>query len=521
MTSDGFLEVLTLLRGSIGVEFIYLNADSQAAWQRLSLRGVNVANKILSSKVEVSGKKMDLGENTSIKVVESAPSANDEKRVKFVQFHKDVPLFDVSGTLALASTNKPIKTKNTGFIVTDIEKDLPELTPAIDKETAIDILQDAAGCYQNFTSVISRNSRKAVLCWVLQLLCYDKTDSNSVTRPNALIDAMTGQILKRWDSLTKVDIDAVGGKVGKVEHHTISVYRDQAYNPEEVCFYKNSMVELMDAMSQPSYFMSTFTLRGFPCQAAKDAENFDVTRGYVSPMNDAFAHATVAVRMFLKLIGRAPHGRNGQSQVVRVKVHPGTCMDQAYWDGECVVLGDGCRYNNPMVSLDIVAHEIAHGFTEFTSTLAHDGESGALNEAFSDMAGETAEFFYHGHNDWRIGDGVRMNGRPLRYMDDPPRDGVSIDNFNKYKKGHTVHQSNGIYNKAFYLLTKTPGWDIYKAFKIYARANMLLWKSHESFQCAACDLLIAADDLNYGVNAVKNSLSAVGINTCTSCCRSC
>lgn len=70
------------------------------------------------------------------------------------------------------------------------------------------------------------------------------------------------------------------------------------------------------------------------------------------------------------------------------KAHVGQCRDQASWDGESILLGDGCRYFLPFTTADVVAHEIAHGFTEYTSGLIYRGESGGLNEAFSDMAGE-------------------------------------------------------------------------------------------------------------------------------------
>ena len=44
--------------------------------------------------------------------------------------------------------------------------------------------------------------------------------------------------------------------------------------------------------------------------------------------------------------------------------------------------------------LDIVAHELSHGVTEFTSGLIYQDESGALNEAFSDIMGVSAKFFF-------------------------------------------------------------------------------------------------------------------------------
>ncbi len=63
--------------------------------------------------------------------------------------------------------------------------------------------------------------------------------------------------------------------------------------------------------------------------------------------------------------------------------------------------------------LDVVGHELTHGVTEFTSGLIYENESGALNEAFSDMMGNTSEFYAERNNldpaaepDWRIGEDV-------------------------------------------------------------------------------------------------------------------
>ena len=66
-----------------------------------------------------------------------------------------------------------------------------------------------------------------------------------------------------------------------------------------------------------------------------------------------------------------------------------SCQPLAYWDGSYINFGDGvCDRMYPVTSADIVAHEIAHGFTQYTSGLVYSDESGAMNEAFSDMAGK-------------------------------------------------------------------------------------------------------------------------------------
>ncbi|XQF91796.1 M4 family metallopeptidase (plasmid) [Pseudoalteromonas espejiana] len=55
-------------------------------------------------------------------------------------------------------------------------------------------------------------------------------------------------------------------------------------------------------------------------------------------------------------------------------------------------------------------------------------KSGGLNEAFSDMAGEAAEFYMKGTNDWLVGKDIFKGNGALRYMNNPTQDGRSIDN---------------------------------------------------------------------------------------------
>ena len=55
--------------------------------------------------------------------------------------------------------------------------------------------------------------------------------------------------------------------------------------------------------------------------------------------------------------------------------------------------GDGVACKPLSGGLDVVGHELTHGVTEFTSGLIYENESGALNESFSDMMGNTMEFY--------------------------------------------------------------------------------------------------------------------------------
>jgi vibriolysin len=196
-----------------------------------------------------------------------------------------------------------------------------------------------------------------------------------------------------------------------------------------------------------------------------------------------------------------------------MRVHYSSNYENAFWDGSAMTFGDGQNTFYPLVSLDVSAHEVSHGFTEQNSGLIYNGKPGGLNEAFSDMAGEAAEFYMKGSNDWLVGKDIFKGNGALRYMNNPTQDGRSIDNQSNYYSGMDVHYSSGVYNKAFYNLATTPGWDTQKAFIVMARANQLYWSAGVGWDLAGNGVMDAACDLNYDPNDVKAALAAVGVNS--------
>src|SRR3546814_12024257 len=87
-----------------------------------------------------------------------------------------------------------------------------------------------------------------------------------------------------------------------------------------------------------------------------------------------------------------------------MKVHYSNSYENAFWDGSSMTFGDGASTFYPLVSLDVSSHEVSHGYPEQNSGLNYSVQSGGINEAFSDMAGEAAEYyFYDGSNDLRVG----------------------------------------------------------------------------------------------------------------------
>jgi hypothetical protein len=149
-------------------------------------------------------------------------------------------------------------------------------------------------------------------------------------------------------------------------------------------------------------------------------------------------------------------------------------------------------------------------------------QSGAINESFSDMAGEATEYYFvqkfgkpftRPVPDMQVGaDIVKQAGTALRYMCNPPQDGNSIGNANDYHDGLDVHYASGVFNKAFCLLSQRNGWNVKMAFDVFVVANQHFWVPNSTFQTAAAGALEAAAVLNYPTADVIYAFSQVGID---------
>ena len=110
--------------------------------------------------------------------------------------------------------------------------------------------------------------------------------------------------------------------------------------------------------------------------------------------------------------------------------------------------------------MDVIAHELTHGITEFTSNLVYKDESGALNESFSDIFGVIINNWDATKPDatvanwkWEIGPGLGANALPLRDLSNPKRTGDPdhMDNYLETENDNGgVHSNSNIHNKAAY-----------------------------------------------------------------------
>ncbi|EPD63968.1 M4 family metallopeptidase [Streptomyces sp. HGB0020] len=146
------------------------------------------------------------------------------------------------------------------------------------------------------------------------------------------------------------------------------------------------------------------------------------------------------------------------------RVHYSSGYVNAFWDDSCFCMtyGDGSGNTHALTSLDVAGHEMSHGVTSNTAGLNYTGESGGLNEATSDIFGTGVEFYANNSSDvgdYLIGEKIDINGdgSPLRYMDEPSKDGGSADSWYSGVGNLDVHYSSGPANHMFYLLSEGSG----------------------------------------------------------------
>lgn len=203
-------------------------------------------------------------------------------------------------------------------------------------------------------------------------------------------------------------------------------------------------------------------------------------------------------------------------------------------------MGDG-ENAHPFVGLDVMGHEFTHMVTESNGNggLIYEGESGALNESFSDIFGTAIEFFTKGDEaNWTIGEDLGIQpGFALRSMSAPKlmqnpdtyEGQFWINPANTQNDNGGVHNNSGVQNKWFYLLSKggtgtndnndaynVTGIGIEKAQQIAYRNLINYLTPDADFMDAYTGSLQAAIDL-YGdsttaeYKAVKDAWFAVGI----------
>ncbi len=341
---------------------------------------------------------------------------------------------------------------------------------------------------------------EAHLAYHVEIMANKK--AGGVVRHMFIIDANNGRVYKNWDTLMHVQATGPGGneKTGQYQYGTDFPALDVADGGDGRCVFENTNVKVVNLNNEDNWQDNT------PYSFTCPENTFQEINGAYSPINDAYYFGNLTFNMYEQWYDTTPLPFQ-----MSLKVHYGQGHENAYWDGQSMIFGDGHSKFYPLVDVNVTVHEVSHGFTQFNSNLNYYGQSGGINEAFSDIAGEAGEYFWKGAVDWFVGSDIFKSGDGLRYFEDPTRDGRSIGHASDYFEGMDVHYSSGVFNRAYYLLSNKEGWDPRKAFDVFVLANQAYWMPDSSFVDGACGVINAAFDLGYPWFDAYEAFSIVGV----------
>ncbi|QIR35605.1 peptidase M4 family protein [Tolypothrix sp. PCC 7910] len=276
---------------------------------------------------------------------------------------------------------------------------------------------------------------------------------------------------------------------------------------------------------------------------AKNSENLPGTlvRGEGDPpssdpaVNEAYDSAGATYDLFHEIFDRNSIDDKGLR--LDSTVHYGVKYDNAFWNGDQMVYGDGDGelFQRFTKSIDVIAHELTHGVTQYEAGLQYYGEPGALNESFSDVFGALVKQKSKNQTveqaDWIIGEGllaptvkgvgIRSLKAPGTAYDDPvmgkdPQPALMKDKYTGTEDNAGVHINSGIPNYAFYLAAMEIGgyaWE--KTGKIWYITLRDRLRANANFKVAATATIKVASEL-YGNDskeqkAIQNAWQKVGV----------
>ena len=263
-------------------------------------------------------------------------------------------------------------------------------------------------------------------------------------------------------------------------------------------------------------------LRGEGDQASADAS-----------VNEAYDGLGATWELFWAAYTR--NSIDGRGSRLDATVHYREKFDNAFWDGQQMVFGDGdgVIFERFTKCLDVIGHELTHGVTQYEANLAYDGQPGALNEHMSDAFGSLVKQMALGQTadraDWLIGAGLftpKVKGVALRSMqnpgtayDDPrigkdPQPAHMRDYVDTTDDNGGVHINSGIPNRAFCLAALGFGGRAWlKAGRVWYVTLTDLLKERSDFRAAAAATTdVAGREFgNEGAGIVRGAWQAVGI----------
>jgi Zn-dependent metalloprotease len=486
------------------------------------------------------------------------PDKLDRVHTHLQQTLNGIPVFGGEAIVHLDSVNEVEAVPTTDNLIAGVDVNtVPNLTEADAVKAAKGKYKEKKGCDNCLTDEpkaslwILRHDEVDYLVYRVQLSRLDGTENTS--EPVYFINAHSGELVWSYDNLQTQAVTGTGSSLYSGTQ-TINTYLSGGSyymedHPRSIGTFDNrNSAKINTAMGFITSYGSTYRF--------SDADNIWNTSTQRAGV-DAHYGASKVYDYYLNVLGRngidgvgGPRtltSIDGTSMLISSNVHFGKSYNNAFWtDSKNQMFygdGDGSQFSS-LVTLDICGHEMTHGVTARTAALTYSGESGALNESWSDVFGAMVELYARGGQEttttWWIGEDAytpATAGDALRYMDRPHNDPnygyTSNDDPDYYTERYTgtgdnggVHINSGIGNHVFYLLAHggthahvpgpfVTGIGADHAARIWYKALTTYMVSSTNFSGARAATLNAAADL-YGTGSqeylsVADAWTACGV----------
>ncbi|MCB0396151.1 MAG: M4 family metallopeptidase [Flavobacteriales bacterium] len=342
-------------------------------------------------------------------------------------------------------------------------------------------------------------------------------------RWDVYVDAHTGEVIARNDRIHTADVQGTA----KTRYDNTQTITTDSYNGSyrlrEVG--RGNGIQTMDA--------NTGTSTGSAVDFTDSDNNWTTTTN----MDDAGTNAHFAAEKMYDYL-KEKHNRNsidGNGFKLVGYVHWDNGWVNASWNGQYMRYGDG--NGAPLTTIDIGCHEVAHGLTSESADLVYQGESGALNESFSDIFGTAVEWYATpSKGDYLMAEDIgafRNMQNPNAYNHPDTYQGTNWASTSGGDNGG-VHTNSGVQNFWYYLLSEgksgtndngnaysVSGIGRDKAEKIAFRNLTVYLGTNSDYSDARYYALEAAKDL-YGdcsteYIATANAWYAVGVGSKPNC----
>ncbi|GEN54491.1 M4 family metallopeptidase [Halobacillus faecis] len=347
------------------------------------------------------------------------------------------------------------------------------------------------------------------------------------------VDANTGKVIDKYNALMHADgyQSSKGSGIGVLGDHRnlhITHRNEKGVEANGTDFYLfDQSHENLDGIytydAQNSWDYSALPGKLFT------SPNASFNDDYEKPAVDAHYNSEKVYEYYLE-----EHDRNsndGKGMAIKSTVHYGEDYNNAFWNGQQMTYGDGDgEFFIPLsAGLDVAAHEMAHGVTTYSAGLKYRFQSGALNEAFSDIFGALVD-----EEDWEIGedimggDAIASGRTSLRSLSDPSKypvgakyapygdgNGMYPSHMDEYYTlpigldNGGVHINSSIINHAAYITGEQIGKE--KLGQIYYRALTVYLLPGSDFSHARQSIIQSAVDL-YGENSEEAQATEGGFN---------